>query len=273
LEQQKLETQQQQHDKCNEYVHAGLTRDVTVQFLMNKLIGLGCKPPAGFINCLDCGERQAGGGFGVVEEQEIVTINNKNANNNASNDGNLNNNNKTSTRNNNIFSKIKQKCNPLTSPQELQDKLLKEENNNNNNNQNTKIQLRLLPQIFLCQNHVMNQTHVNQSLIHELIHAIDLCRTNMDPIHNCIHMACTEIRAENLSGECNMGRELMHYSSRIMNDAAGLKGHGAKCVKRRAVLSVKANPNCVDRAEEYVDVAFDRCFKDTYPFDRHPNLR
>ena len=32
-------------------------------------------------------------------------------------------------------------------------------------------------------------------------------RTNMDPISNCIHLACTEIRAENLSGECNWLRE------------------------------------------------------------------
>jgi hypothetical protein len=50
-------------------------------------------------------------------------------------------------------------------------------------------------------------------------------------------------------------------------------GHGAKCVKRRAELSVKANPNCADKAEEYVDAAFERCYKDTFPFDRHPNLR
>lgn len=50
-------------------------------------------------------------------------------------------------------------------------------------------------------------------------------------------------------------------------------GHGAKCVKRRAQLSVEANPNCADKAAEYVDAAFERCYKDTFPFDRHPNLR
>jgi hypothetical protein len=50
-------------------------------------------------------------------------------------------------------------------------------------------------------------------------------------------------------------------------------GHGAKCVKRRAALSVKANPNCAEKADEYVEAAFERCFKDTFPFDRHPNLR
>ena len=29
----------------------------------------------------------------------------------------------------------------------------------------------------------------------------------MDPLNNCVQMACTEIRAENLSGECEWIRE------------------------------------------------------------------
>lgn len=89
----------------------------------------------------------------------------------------------------------------------------------------------------------------------------------MDPLHNCIHMACTEIRAENLSGECDWFKELAN------RQVEKFAKHGQACVKRRAVLSVKANPNCQDRAEEYVDAAFDRCFEDTFPFDRHPNLK
>lgn len=35
-----------------------------------------------------------------------------------------------------------------------------------------------------------------------------ISRTKMEPMTNCIHMACTEIRAENLSGECHWLREL-----------------------------------------------------------------
>jgi len=63
---------------------------------------------------------------------------------------------------------------------------------------------------------------------------------------------------------------LYHRNGRLMTDFIG---HGGKCVKRRAALSVKANPNCADKAEEYIEAAFERCYKDTYPFDRHPNLR
>ena len=105
-------------------------------------------------------------------------------------------------------------------------------------------------------------------LPYTLMIAIYFDRTKMDPINNCIHMACTEIRAENLSGECHWLRELQ--SGRMFTDFVG---HGEKCVKRRAALSVKANPNCAEKADEYVEAAFERCYKDTFPFDRHPNLR
>lgn len=89
----------------------------------------------------------------------------------------------------------------------------------------------------------------------------------MDPLHNCIHLACTEIRAENLSGECGWIQEM--GAGRVQKFAQ----HGQACVKRRAILSVKANPHCRDKAKDYVDAAMERCFEDTYPFDRHPNLR
>ena len=84
-------------------------------------------------------------------------------------------------------------------------------------------------------------------------------------------MACTEIRAENLSGECGAVREMVN--GRVKLQSGNFKGHGGECVKRRAGLSVMANPNCKGRAGEYVDAAFERCFRDTFPFDRHPTLR
>lgn len=103
----------------------------------------------------------------------------------------------------------------------------------------------------------------HKTLVHELIHAIDYCRTKMDPVNNCLHLACTEVRAENLSGECGIVRELPRMKS--------LLGHGAECVKRRAALSVRANPKCAPRADEYVEAAMPRCFQDNFPFERHPN--
>jgi inner membrane protease ATP23 len=247
---QKEQTQEEK-DKvnCDAYVNKALTRDKTVQFLIERLVDLGCKPPPGFINCIDCGETKAGGGFGVVEERILPP---------PSTLSSVEDQTKLLKKSN---KKVKSKTKGCT-PEDYQ--TLKQQMERQ---MEGKTKLRLLPEIFLCQQHLVNQAHTNQSLVHELIHAIDLCRTSMDPINNCIHMACTEIRAENLSGECDWTREMMN--GRMGN----FKGHGAQCVKRRAALSVRANPNCGERAEDYVNVAFERCFKDTYPFDRHPNLR
>ena len=45
--------------------------------------------------------------------------------------------------------------------------------------------------------------------------------------------------------------------------------HCKACVRRRAILSVSANPNCPDEAaaERAVNEVWDSCFNDTRPFD------
>ena len=237
---------EKEHDQCNKYVSSGLNRNMTIKFLMERLIGMGCTPPNGFINCIDCGTKYASGGFGVVEEETTVQTENVLPS--------------SASKSNEFKAKKRHECSDTFILHKLPQKIEKQKQDKN-------VKLRLLPEIFLCQQHLVSEEHANQSLVHELIHAIDLCRTKMDPINNCIHMSCTEIRAENLSGECSMIREAIN--GRITN----FKGHGAECVKRRAILSVKANPNCKDRAKDFVDAAFDRCYNDTFPFDRHPNLR
>jgi mitochondrial inner membrane protease ATP23 len=46
------------------------------------------------------------------------------------------------------------------------------------------------------------------------------------------------------------------------------KGH-QNCVRRRATLSVRANPKCKsdEEAARVVNEVFDSCFNDTRPFD------
>lgn len=48
-----------------------------------------------------------------------------------------------------------------------------------------------------------------------------------------------------------------------------LLGYFQACVRRRAVLSVAANPACPDTetAEKAVNEVWDSCFHDTRPFD------
>lgn len=159
-------------ETCEKYVKHGLNRNVTVQFLYERLIQLGCTPPSNMIRCLDCKDSQRAGGFGVVEEIDVSAT----------------------------TAKIVEDSSCAQTKQEIETLLAKQRDG--------EAKLRLLPQIYLCQQHLRDETHAHESMVHELIHAVDMCRTKMDPINNCIHLACTEIRAENLSGECHWLREV-----------------------------------------------------------------
>lgn len=218
-------------EKCHQWVDSGLTKNPAIQFLVSHLIDLGCTPPDGFIQCIQC-PQPAAGGFGMVEETSIAS---ENAN----------------------ATVIPNKPVCERTMKDLQQQLQREKDGTS--------QLQIKPEIYLCQQYLENERFTHKTLVHELIHAIDKCRSKMDPLHNCIHMACTEIRAENLSGECGFWRELPRMER--------FAGHGAECVKRRAILSVRANPHCSARAPDYVNAAMDRCFRDIYPFERHPNQR
>uniref|UniRef100_A0A7S1XFE7 Mitochondrial inner membrane protease ATP23 n=1 Tax=Compsopogon caeruleus TaxID=31354 RepID=A0A7S1XFE7_9RHOD len=54
-------------------------------------------------------------------------------------------------------------------------------------------------QIVLCDNHLVGRPLISATLQHELVHAFDACRAHVDWT-NCLHHACTEIRAAALSG-------------------------------------------------------------------------
>lgn len=118
--------------------------------------------------------------------------------------------------------------------------------------------------VIVCTEHVRTASDARQALRHELIHAFDHCRANVD-WDDLQHLACTEVRAENLSGECSFRAELARGN-------VGLVKHHQACVRRRAVLSVMLHPKCESKkhAEEVVDKVFSRCFADTEPYDRIP---
>ena len=59
---------------------------------------------------------------------------------------------------------------------------------------------------MLCENNIYSQGHMNDTLTHELVHTLDYCRAELD-WSNLDHLACTEIRAANLSGECFFWKE------------------------------------------------------------------
>ncbi|RLV90145.1 Mitochondrial inner membrane protease ATP23 [Spathaspora sp. JA1] len=117
--------------------------------------------------------------------------------------------------------------------------------------------------ILLCANWLRTKTQLEDVLTHELVHAYDYLRFDID-LSDLKHHACTEIRASMLSGECKIMNEIKK---------TGFGDFGKKfqsCIKRRAVLSVMANPKCnnKEQAEKVVNSVWNSCFNDTRPFER-----
>ncbi|CAE6448978.1 unnamed protein product [Rhizoctonia solani] len=99
--------------------------------------------------------------------------------------------------------------------------------------------------ILLCQDRFMSKSHMQDTLVHEMIHVYDHARFKVN-WSDLRHHACSEA-----------------------------------CARRRAILSVMANPACKSQedAERAVNEVWESCFKDTRPFDevrmlsiRHPGI-
>lgn len=115
------------------------------------------------------------------------------------------------------------------------------------------------PQIVMCENGMLEKESFEHTVIHELVHAYDQCRAKID-WKNCLHHACTEVRASAISGECTLLHEIFRGNTKIRN------GH-QDCVRRRAEKSVAMNSYCKDIAADAVDVVFKQCYSDKSPFD------
>ena len=61
-------------------------------------------------------------------------------------------------------------------------------------------------QIVVCENHVYSAENVGVVVTHELIHMYDHCRARVD-WQSGRQLACAEIRAASLSGDCFFWRE------------------------------------------------------------------
>ena len=119
--------------------------------------------------------------------------------------------------------------------------------------------------VVLCQQWVAQAPgEVENTLVHEMVHAYDDARARMNWMDLTQH-ACTEIRAASLSGDCNFRRELDRNNINVTR----IGGAGARCVRRRAELSVAMHPECPDAATaaQAVARAWSTCYADKAPFD------
>lgn len=122
--------------------------------------------------------------------------------------------------------------------------------------------------VVLCQQWVAREPgEVENTLVHEMIHAYDDARAVID-WRDLTQHACTEIRAAHLSGDCNFKREVDRGNFNPVRWGAT----GSRCVRRRAELSVAMHPGCRDpeQATEAVERAWGTCYADPAPFDKVP---
>eukprot|EP00741_Cyanophora_paradoxa_P021647 tig00000241_g20894.t1 len=115
--------------------------------------------------------------------------------------------------------------------------------------------------IVLCGNRVENLIHAEQLVTHELIHAYDECRAKVR-WDDCVHHACSEIRAASLSGECS-------FDSELGRGYLKFRKHHEECVKRRVLLSLAPNPACKEPLAAF-EKAWSTCSKDYAPFTKIP---
>lgn len=67
-----------------------------------------------------------------------------------------------------------------------------------------KVKENTLFQVIICQNVATGEGRVQSTLAHELVHMFDYCRHNLD-FTNIDHVACSEVRAANLTGCSYLG--------------------------------------------------------------------
>ena len=127
-------------------------------------------------------------------------------------------------------------------------------------------------EVLLCQQWVVEAPgEVENTIVHEMVHAYDDARAHLN-WEDLTQHACTEIRAARLSGDCTLLREIDR--GKVLGPMH-LSGAGARCIRRRAELSVSMGGLCpsAEAAKEAVERAWATCYRDTAPFDKHPTYK
>ncbi|CRG94612.1 metalloprotease, putative [Plasmodium gallinaceum] len=123
--------------------------------------------------------------------------------------------------------------------------------------------------IWLCANNITNFYKLKYILTHELIHAFDFARANID-MYNCHHIACSEIRAYNMSNQCNYfnskyfsgDHDVFNYlkSDTINNTSKN------KCIYNNVYSSLYQYKPCSQNTHNFINDVFEKCIHDYWPF-------
>ncbi|XP_071453384.1 mitochondrial inner membrane protease ATP23 homolog [Hetaerina americana] len=121
----------------------------------------------------------------------------------------------------------------------------------------------VLNQVVVCQNVARSEGMVQGVLAHEMIHMFDWCTKNFD-FKNVDHLACSEVRAANLT-HCSF------LSAWFQGDASPFRisEQHQECVKTKAIQSVLAvRKVSEEEAVAAVERVFKRCYADMEPIGR-----
>ncbi|KAF5304087.1 hypothetical protein FQA39_LY01872, partial [Lamprigera yunnana] len=121
----------------------------------------------------------------------------------------------------------------------------------------------ILNQIVVCQNMKTDKGLIQGILTHEMIHMFDYCRNNLD-FKNLDHLACTEIRAANLT-HCSFITAFNQGDASLFN----FKKTHQDCVKTKALNSIVAVRSISrEDAINAIERVFPRCYNDLEPIGR-----
>ena len=110
---------------------------------------------------------------------------------------------------------------------------------------------------------LLDESMVHGVLTHEMIHMFDYCVNKLD-FRNLEHLACTEIRAANLT-HCSFASAMFHGNASLVN----IRQQHETCVKHTAVYSVLAvRDTTMEEAVDIVNKVFPKCYKDLEPIGR-----
>ena len=113
-------------------------------------------------------------------------------------------------------------------------------------------------QIVMCANRLHDESEIEETLVHELVHAVDYCTRGID-LAVCEDLACSEVRAAR-EAECSESTYLRAFP---IPDVARNYLH-KRCTRLHATSATRAMFPA--RAESCIEAAFDRCFNDHVPF-------
>lgn len=113
-------------------------------------------------------------------------------------------------------------------------------------------------QIVMCANRLRSQAEIEETLVHEMVHAVDYCTRGID-LEVCEELACSEVRAAR-EAECSQDTYLKAFP---MPEVARSYLH-KRCTQIHSIQATSAMFPM--DAERCVKKAFDRCFHDHVPF-------